>query len=229
MIEKIIRKLKNDPHYKWESQYATRDLLAIALVRGMQVCRGLFLKLFLKESKGLLFVGSGVKLRHKSHFSAGKNLILEDNVFINALSEDGITMGDQVSIARDSILICTGVIAQKGKGISIGQGTGINAGAYLGGQGGIRIGEQVIIGPGVQIFSENHNYDQPGISIKEQGVTRLGVSIGDHCWLGGRVTILDGVHIGKGCVVAAGSVVTKSCPDHVILAGVPARVIKSRS
>ena len=229
MIEKIIRKLKNDPNYKWESNYAARDLLAISFVRGLQVIRGAFLKPFLKESKGLLFVGSGVKIRHKSHFTAGKNLILEDNVFINALAEDGIVTGDQVSIARDSILICTGVIAHQGKGIYIGKGTGINASAYLGGQGGIHIGEQVIIGPGVQIFSENHNYDQPGISIKEQGVTRLGVSIGDHCWLGGRVTVLDGVHIGKGCVVAAGAVVTKSFPDYSILAGVPARIIKSRT
>ena len=229
MIEKIIRKLKNDPHYKWESKYAPTDLMAISFVRGVQLLRGLFLKLFLKESKGLIFVGSRVKLRHKRHFRAGKNLILEDNVFINALSEDGIYTGDNVSIARDSILICTGVIAHQGKGISIGNGTGINAGAYLGGQGGIRIGEQVIIGPGVQIFSENHNYEQPGLAIKEQGVTRLGVSIGDHCWLGGRVTVLDGVHIGKGCVVAAGAVVTKSCPDYSILAGVPARIIKSRA
>ena len=229
MIEKIIRKLKNDPNYKWESTYAPKDLMAISFVRGVQLLRGLLIKFFLKESKGLLFVGSSVKLRHKVHFSAGKNLILEDNVFINALSEEGITTGDNVSIARDSILICTGVIAHQGKGIFIGSGTGINAGAYLGGQGGIHIGEQVIIGPGVQIFSENHNYEQQGIPIKEQGVTRLGVSIGDHCWLGGRVTVLDGVHIGRGCVVAAGSVVTKSCPDYSILAGVPARVIKSRA
>jgi acetyltransferase-like isoleucine patch superfamily enzyme len=229
MIEKIIRKLKNDPNYKWESTYAPIDLMAISFVRGIQLLRGLWMKLFLKESKGLLFVGSGVKLRHKRHFTAGKNLILEDNVFINALSEDGITTGDHVSIARDSILICTGVIAHQGKGIFIGTGTGINAGAYLGGQGGIHIGEQVIIGPGVQIFSENHNYEQPGVAIKDQGVTRLGVRIGDHCWLGGRVTVLDGVHIGKGCVVAAGSVVTKSCPDYSIIAGVPARIIKSRA
>lgn len=229
MIEKIIRKLKNDPNYKWESTYAPRDLIAISFVRGVQLLRGLWIKFFLKDSMGLLFVGSGVKLRHKSHFTAGKNLILEDNVFINALSEEGIRTGDNVSIARDSILICTGVIAHQGKGIFIGKGTGINTGAYLGGQGGIHIGEQVIIGPGVQIFSENHNYEQPGIAIKDQGVTRLGVSIGDHCWLGGRVTVLDGVHIGKGCVVAAGSVVTKSCPDYSILAGVPARIIKSRA
>ncbi|WP_432710273.1 hypothetical protein, partial [Pedobacter sp.] len=142
MIEKIIRKLKNDPNYKWESTYAPRDLMAIAFVRGVQLLRGILLKLFIKESRGLLFVGSGVKLRHKRHFMAGKNLILEDNVFINALSEDGIRTGDNVSIARDSILICTGVIAHQGKGIFIGKGTGINAGAYLGGQGGIHIGEQ---------------------------------------------------------------------------------------
>lgn len=137
-------------------------------------------------------------------------------------------MGDDVSIARDSILVCTGVIANKGVGISIGSGTGINAGAYLGGQGGISIGKQVIIGPGVKIFSENHNFTNVAIPIKDQGVSRKGVSIGDNCWIGAAVTILDGVSIGSGSVIAAGSVVTRSVPENSVAAGVPAKIIKNR-
>jgi len=228
IMEKIIRKLKNNPDYKWESNYSVRDLVAVSFVRGIQIIRGSFLRLFLKKSQGLIFKGSNVKIRHAYQFTAGRNLILEDNVFINALSEKGIITGDNVSIARDSILVCTGVIAQKGTGIYIGNGTGINAGAYLSGQGGIHIGNNVIIGPGVQIFSENHNYSTPEKLIKDQGVNRTGVTIGNNCWIGARVTILDGVTIGNGCVVAAGSVVTKSVPNDTIVAGVPAKVLKSR-
>lgn len=227
-IEKIIRKLKNDPHYKWESNYTLRDLSVISSRRAMQILRGVVLRPFLKKTAGLIFVGSRVKISHAYQLTAGKNMIVEDNVYINALSEQGISIGDNVSIARDSILICTGVIAHKGIGITIGSGTGINARAYLSGQGGITIGKDVIFGPDVKVFSENHNYADPGRSIKAQGVTRKGVVIEDNCWLGAGVTVLDGVTIGEGCVIAAGSVVSRSVPANSIAAGIPAKVIKNR-
>jgi acetyltransferase-like isoleucine patch superfamily enzyme len=228
IIEKLIRKLKNDPEYKWNATYSNRDLLMVSTRRFIQVVRGLFLKPFLKSSSGLLFLGSHVKVRHGYRITAGKNLLIGDNVSIDALSANGITLGDHVSIARDSILFCTGVIAQKGTGITIGDRTGIGARAFLAGQGGITIGNDVITGPNIQIFSENHNFSDPGLTIKEQGVTKQATVIGNNCWLGGGITILAGVTIGDGCVVAAGSVVTKSVPANSIVAGVPAKVIKSR-
>jgi acetyltransferase-like isoleucine patch superfamily enzyme len=228
MIESIIRKLKNDPNYKWESPHSTRDLFSISWVRLIQVSRGLFLKPFLKKSKGLLFVGTHVKVRHGYKIRAGKNLILEDNVSLNALSENGIIFGDHVSIARDSILFCTGIIAHRGKGITIGDRTGISARAYLAGQGGITVGSDVIMGPNVQIFSENHAYADTSITIKEQGVVKQPVVIGNNCWIGAGSTVLAGVTLGDGCVVAAGSVVTKSFPANSVIAGIPAKLIKTR-
>jgi len=152
IIEKLIRTLKGDPNYKWESPYSTRDLFSVGFHRFVQVVRGLFLKPFLKKSSGLIFIGSNVKVRHAYQLTAGKNLILEDGVSINALSEQGIILGDHVSIARNSILFCTGIIAQKGTGITIGHRTGISARAYFAGQGGITIGNDVIMGPNVQVF-----------------------------------------------------------------------------
>jgi len=228
MIEKLIKTLKNDPNYKWESPHSSRDLFSIAWVRLIQVTRGLFLKPFLKKSKGLLFRGSHVKVRHGYKITAGKNLILEDNVSVNALSENGISFGDNVSIARDSILFCTGIIAYRGKGITIGDRTGISARAYFAGQGGITIGNDVIMGPNVQVFSENHIYNDMNLTIKEQGVTKQPVNIGNNCWIGAGSTILAGVTIGDGCVVAAGSVVTKSFAANSVIAGVPAKLIKTR-
>lgn len=228
IIEKLIKTLKNDPNYKWESPHSSRDLFSISWVRAMQLIRGLFLKPFLKKSSGLLFVGRRVKVKHGYKIIAGKNLILEDNVSVNALSENGITLGDHVSIARDSILFCTGVIAYRGKGISIGHRTGISARAYLAGQGGITIGNDVIMGPNVQIFSENHEFSDLSLTIKDQGITKQAVVIGNNCWLGGGSTILAGVTIGDGCVVAAGSVVTKSFPENSVIAGIPAKMVKNR-
>jgi acetyltransferase-like isoleucine patch superfamily enzyme len=67
--------------------------------------------------------------------------------------------------------------------------------------------------------------DEP---IRLQGVTRKGIRIGNNCWIGSKVTILDGVTIGDGCILAAGTVVTKSFPANSIIGGVPAKIIKSR-
>jgi len=228
MIEKLIRTLKNDPNYKWESPHSTRDLLSISWVRACQLLRGLLLKPFLNRSSGFLFVGRRVKVRHGYKITAGKNLILEDNVSLNALSENGIVFGDNVSIARDSILFCTGVVAYRGKGITIGDRTGMSARAYLAGQGGIAIGTDVIMGPNVQIFSENHLFNDLSLTIKEQGVNKQAVSIGNNCWIGAGSTILAGVTIGDGCVVAAGSVVNKSFPANSVIGGIPAKLLKIR-
>jgi acetyltransferase-like isoleucine patch superfamily enzyme len=175
MLEKIIRIIKKDPTYQWESIYSFRELFSIGFDRGTQALRGLPLKLFLKKSHGLVFRGKGVILKHAYNISAGRNLILEDNVSMNALSYDGIQLGNDVTIGKNSIFVCTGVVAQKGVGIKIGNGTGINARAFLGGQGGIVIGENVIIGPDVKIFSENHNFREEFPAIKKQGVSRKGV------------------------------------------------------
>ena len=228
LIEKVIRKLKNNPDYKFENNYSIRELSVILWDRGTQLSRGAWKRLFFKKSSGLVFIGSHVVINHAYLLTAGKNLIIEDNVYINALASEGITIKNNVSVARNCTIICTGVIAQKGKGIIIGNNSGINAGTYLGGQGGIEIGDNVIIGPGVKIFSENHNFSDFNINIKDQGVTRNGVFINDNCWIGAGVTILAGVTIGEGCVIAAGSIVTKTVAPRSIVAGVPGRVLKKR-
>ncbi|MNK96710.1 putative acetyltransferase [compost metagenome] len=166
---------------------------------------------------------------HLRKISCGSNFIIEDNVYINGLSKSGISLGSNVTIQRDSILVCTGVIRRLGVGITIGDNVGINARVYLGGQGGIEIGKDVIIGPSVKIFSENHKYNRTDLEIKDQGETRKGVKIGNDCWIGAGAIILDGVTIDEGCVVAAGSVVTKSFPAFVVIGGVPAKIIRKRN
>lgn len=227
LVERLAGRLKGEPGYRLDATYSTRQLLAILYHRGRQYIRGWWLKRWI-SAEGAVFAGKQVRIEHGYQVKAGKSLIVEDGVVIQALSDEGIVLGNRVTIARYSVLICTGIIAEKGKGIVIGDNSAVGAQSFLGGQGGIHIGTDVIMGPQVRIFSENHNYSDPTQPIRRQGQSRKGVRIGDNCWIGAGVTILDGVNIGNDCVIAAGSVVTQSVPDNSIAMGVPARVTKSR-
>lgn len=116
-----------------------------------------------------------------------------------------------------------------GVGLRIGDRSSIAAGGFIGCSGDISIGNDVMIGPGCRLFSENHDFDDTTVPIKEQGVTRSHLRIEDDCWLASGVTVVAGVTIGKGSVIAAGSVVTHDIPAGSVAAGVPARVIRRRS
>ncbi|HSH65021.1 MAG TPA: acyltransferase [Bacteroidia bacterium] len=113
-----------------------------------------------------------------------------------------------------------------GSHITIGNNVGIGEFAYLGGAGGLDIGDDCIVGQYLSCHPENHNYLDPFTPFRFQGVNRKGIKIGKNCWIGSKVTILDGVTIGENCVIAAGSVVNKDVPDNSIVGGVPAKVIK---
>ncbi len=106
----------------------------------------------------------------------------------------------------------------------------MGASCFYGCAGGITIGDDTIFGNFISLHSENHNYSDLDIPIRLQGVNRQGISIGKDCWIGAKATILDGVKIGNGCIVATGAVVTKgSYPDFSILGGVPAKIISKRN
>lgn len=227
-IEKLISVLKKDPAYKFKAEYTDWQLLNIVKFRGLQIVRGLFNRLTIRMSGGLLFCGRAVVIEHGYLIKSGPNLILEDYVQINALSENGIILGRNVTIGKSAIIMCSGVIANKGVGLNIGNFSAIGAQSFIGAQGGITIGNDVIMGPGVRIFSENHNFDRLDIPIHKQGESRSPVTIEDDCWVGSGVTILGGVTVGKGSIIAAGSVVTKSIPPLSVVVGIPAKVLKSR-
>lgn len=228
LIERIIRRLKRDPSYALRSDYRTRDLLVVVWHRGWQVVRGLCLRPWLGASAGPVFCGRKVVVEHAHLVRCGSSAILEDGVMIQALSARGVRLGNNVTIGKRAIIQCTGVVANLGEGVEIGDNSAVGAQSFLGGQGGIRIGSNVIMGPGVRIFSENHRYEAVDTPIRLQGEVRAPVAIADDCWIGSGVTIVAGVTIGAGCVVAAGAVVTRDVPPRSVVAGVPAKSIGTR-
>jgi maltose O-acetyltransferase len=110
----------------------------------------------------------------------------------------------------------------------IGHHVQINQHCFINAGGGVVIGDNVLIGPYVVIYSQNHNYKAADTLIRLQDYSRKKVIIENDVWLSSRVTVLPGVKIRKGTVVAAGSVVTKDTEEYSVIAGTPAKKIGSR-
>lgn len=120
------------------------------------------------------------------------------------------------------------LILSYGGNIKIGDNCSINPYAIIYGHGGLRIGNNVLIAGGVMIIPNNHNFIEKDRIIIEQGCTAQGIVIEDDVWIGHGCSILDGVIVREGTVIAAGSVVNQSTEPYSIVAGVPAKVIKYR-
>jgi maltose O-acetyltransferase len=114
-----------------------------------------------------------------------------------------------------------------GRYIQIGSNSGIGMDCKV--PNNIIIGEDVMMGLNVTIFGSNHNYEKTDIPMRKQGMKSYDpVVIEDDVWIGSNVMIMPGLRILKGTIVGAGSIVTKSFPSYSIIAGNPAKLIKSR-
>lgn len=111
-----------------------------------------------------------------------------------------------------------------GDHIHIGQHTVINRRTYLDGRGELRIGDNVSISPEVYVLTATHAVDDPRFAPDLRGAT-----IEDDVWIGARAIILPGVTLGRGTVVGAGAVVTRSTEPYAVVVGNPARKIRERS
>jgi len=108
--------------------------------------------------------------------------------------------------------------------IYIGDRTRIGLGCTL--IGPVKIGNDIRLAQNIVMSGLNHNYEDISMSISSQGVSTSPIVIDDESWIGANSVVLPGVSIGKHCIVAAGSIVTKAVPDYSVVAGNPARIIK---
>lgn len=132
-------------------------------------------------------------------------------------------------IIGDGTAIFDGVlILGYGGNITIGSNCSINPYTVVYGVADTVIGNGVLIAGHCMIIPTNHNFGDRNMFIKDQGITSLGITIEDDVWIGHGCSILDGVRIGKGAVIAAGSVVTKSVNSYTVVGGVPAKILKER-
>ena len=115
-----------------------------------------------------------------------------------------------------------------GKGLECGNDVDFALGVIVTTNGGVTIGNRVLLGYRTQILSANHRIPEGKGRIFGAGHDQAPVSIGDDVWLGANSIVLPGVNIGEGAIVAAGSVVTKDVAAFTIVGGIPAKIIKNR-
>lgn len=151
---------------------------------------------------GRIRVESGVKfvLHPGAHLKIQGNIFIGRGSFISILPKGNLILGKSSGVGNNSQIVCHNKII---------------------------IGDNTIIGPNVMLFDHNHQYDfEKGVMHKSFDVGEI--IIGNNCWLGAGCIILKDVHIGNNVIVAAGCVVTKDIPSGSVVAGVPAKIVKSK-
>ncbi|MDY0102504.1 MAG: DapH/DapD/GlmU-related protein [Lentimicrobium sp.] len=203
------------------------------------------------EGQGYLEIGESSEIRKRASFGIskggqvviGKNTFIHENTNIHAGYDALISIGDQCSILRESVL-------RNGKKVLMGNKSSISSfcnifprepgfdGSFLLGESSnvgdyttidtsddVIIGKEVAVGPFNIIYTHDHDYKSESFAAWKGGVKKGRVVIEDGSWVGARVTILPGVTIGKRAIVAAGSVVTKDVAPGDIVGGIPAKSI----
>jgi acetyltransferase-like isoleucine patch superfamily enzyme len=178
------------------------------------------------KMEGTAAIENRVRLRFASNIRLGHGAYLDEGVYIHA-TPGGVDIGSNTLVMHGAILHVYNFRNLPQAGIHIGRDSLIGEYTVIRGQGGVTIGDRVYTSPMTQLIAVNHVFDDPQRPFIEQGITAQGIIVEDDVWLGANAVITDGVHIGKGAVVAAGAVVTHDVPEHTIVAGVPARVVRT--
>ena len=221
IIQFLIKVLKGR-EFKFDEDVTIYYIFNISLERLVCIVRGLLL------TGRFLFVGQGSKILGTKKLKVNRGVEIGRYCSIDCMSRSGLSIGRGSKIGDYSIIKVSGTLAELGSTIQIGDDVGIGDFCHIGGSGGVIIGSNTICGAYVSVHPENHLFSDPNKLIREQGVERSPVTIGENCWIGAKSTFLAGSGVGNNCIVAAGSVLTKRFPDDVIVAGIPAKVLRTR-
>lgn len=174
--------------------------------------------------KGCVF-GYGVVLRHPHKIRLGDNCIVDDGVLLDAkgAGNEGITVGKEVFLGRNSILSCKNGDIYLGDRVNIGFNSEVFSGSR------VLIESDGLLAAYTYVVGGGHRFEDAGRAVLDQDHVSEGIILRRGVWLGAGVKVMDGAEIGANTIVGAGAVVTRSLPENVIAAGLPARVLRSRS
>lgn len=169
-----------------------------------------FYSLFPKRIRVILF----------EHYrtTKGKRGLLIRYILLKSIAKH---IGENVAIAPDVYIF-------NPEYLSIGDNVSIHPMCYIEAKGGIKIGNDVSIAHAVTLLSVNHIYSDLNRPIKDQGIDYREVEIKSDVWVGAKASILAGVTVESGCIIATGAVVTKNVNNYYIVGGIPSKLIKIR-
>jgi acetyltransferase-like isoleucine patch superfamily enzyme len=186
--------------------------------------RALAYKLLL-HSRGWAAIEPGVRICQPRNVTLHDGVYLDQGVYLHACPQ-GIEIGENTYVMHHAELHVYNFRGLQHSRIRLGNNCIVGEFSVIRGQGGVSVGDNVIIGPRAQIMAVDHIFDDPDRPIIEQGLQALGIEIADNVWIGAGAIVLDGVRIGRGAVVGAGAVVTHDVAPHTVVAGVPARLLR---
>jgi acetyltransferase-like isoleucine patch superfamily enzyme len=156
----------------------------------------------------------------------GRPIRVHGTSWVSRRSVLRVNCGGSITIGRDCEIHPFAMLMTQGGDIHIGDHCSVNPFSIIYGCGGASIGNGVRIAAHVIIIPESHNPSTDALPVYRSGTTRRGICIEDHVWIGAGAKILDGVTIGRNCVIGAGSVVNRSLPPGAIAVGAPARIVR---
>ncbi len=237
MIQKKFKKTKQSKLSSYEELFVGRKgflaflkyELTISLFSNCPGAFGIFLRgifyksMFKKISRGVIF-GRSITIRHPNKISIGSGVIIDENCLLDAkgASNNGITIGDDAYIGRNSILSC------KNGDIILNSNVNIGFNCELYSANILEVGENTLIAAYCYIVGGGHTFEEIDVPIRDQKKHAYGIKIGKNAWLGAKSIIMDNCNIGDSSIIGAGAVVAKSVPPFTIAAGIPAKVIKER-
>lgn len=159
---------------------------------------------------------------------AGQAISIDPTAIVSSRSIIQIRGGGSIVIGRNCEIHDYAMIVTYGGDIRMGDSCSLNPFAIVYGHGGVKIGNGVRIAAHSVIIPANHRIDAGDTPLVSSGLAAIGINIDEDVWIGAGCHILDGVSIGAGAVIGAGSVVTRSVENRTIVAGVPARFLRRR-
>ncbi|HHV21264.1 MAG TPA: hypothetical protein GXZ30_06985 [Propionibacterium sp.] len=220
LIEKVVRAAGRD--YTPDPTLPRAFILGEYARRSAQLARGAL------TWRSISFRGASVQVRFPSGLRMGRLAAIGEGSIVDASGTRGVVLGRGAKLGRRVIVTTTSQLSKRGVGLQLGDFTGIGDYAHIGCSGGVTFGDNVIVGPYLTCHSQEHVTRDTEELIRLQGTEESEIVVGDNVWIGARVTLLAGSHVGNGSIIAAGSVVRGDFPPMSVIGGIPARLIKSR-
>jgi acetyltransferase-like isoleucine patch superfamily enzyme len=224
LLKYFVKKIRNESIQI--GNFSNFDILRIFLSRGINLIRGIVFLVIHGKKLNWFFKGSHSTIIGLEKMTFGNTISIGSKVKISSIGSKKYFFGNNFSIRDYSVIDSFGSIKKESGVLKIGNNVGISENCFFAIRGNLYLGNDVIVGPGVKIFTENHSFELNGIKFRCQNEIRKDVIIGSNVWIGSNVTILPGVHIQDNVVIAASSVVNKNLSSGSLYGGVPAKLLK---